>query len=128
MVPPPHRSAASLPGGRGGHHRMNPSTHPIRVELRNPNEPFFCGLVHGVEFRSDVGVTIEMSARSPDYLSLGRIAEVCFRIKRGERRFCLENASAAMKGNHLIVLAEAIHEIGRNHRSREAPLQRRIHE
>jgi hypothetical protein len=107
---------------------MNPSAHPIHVELRNPNEPFFCGLVHGVEFHSEVGVTIEMSARSPDYLSLGRTAEVRFRIERNDRRFRLANACASMKGNQLVVLAETVQEIGRNLASREALLLRRIHE
>ncbi len=107
---------------------MNPSTHPIHVELRNPNEPFFCGFVQGVEFHSEDGITIEMSGRSPDYLSLGRAAEVRFRIKRNERRFRLANACASMKGNQLVVLAESVQEIGRNHASREALVLRRLHE
>jgi len=84
---------------------------PIRVELRNSAGPIFRGLAEGVEFRSELGSVIEIGANRPEYLSLGENSEVCFRIKRDNRKFRLSNAFASLNGAHLVILAETIDEM-----------------
>lgn len=114
-------SGASLPAGR----RLltvRPSRYPLYVELRRANTPVFCGEVQGIEILAETGAVIEMTGRSPHYLTIGQTGGLVLRIGRRERCFQLKNSALSLHGSGCFVLAEEVREINDAVFAKEFPL------